>query len=414
MEVFNPRVYYKLIITLISPLSIGSGEAEYTDHDVIVDNLGNPFIPGTAIAGVLRSNIENADELFGHIKNQKDDNKEEYESKIAVYDGRMENNKSFFITSRDCVKLKDKVCEPGAKFDLQAVEPGSQFVSYLELFDEQYTDTVEQALAEMDAGNIRLGMKTTRGYGQVKLSVYKKIVRSAGEWLDFDMFDSEAFDIPIKLPKAEQKKQIRLSLKCIGGISVREYSTDVGMPDYETMILKSVKNADNKDIPVIPGTSWAGAFRSRFKEFAGEELTKDLFGNVGAERGNTEDIIKSQIMFNETQFSNGVFKKYTRNSIDRFSGATKDGALYTELTYYYGKTELVITCPGNISEKGKYALSACVADLHNGFLSVGGLTSIGRGLFKVTAVNGKSETVDYIKADSMNLDAFVGEVFDNE
>ncbi|MGN1126850.1 MAG: RAMP superfamily CRISPR-associated protein, partial [Ruminococcus sp.] len=52
------RIYYKLNIKLSSPLSIGSGAKAQTDRDVIVNNLGNPFIPATAIAGVLRSYIK--------------------------------------------------------------------------------------------------------------------------------------------------------------------------------------------------------------------------------------------------------------------------------------------------------------------------------------------------------------------
>jgi len=409
MKTFNTRIYYKLNIKLVSPLSIGSGEDRYTDHDVIVDSCGKPFIPGTAIAGVLRSNIENADIIFGYIKTEKEDSRDEYDSKIAVYDARMQSKK-FFITNRDCVKLKDKVSVPGAKFDLQAVEPGAEFIGYIELFDDKYAEIIESALSEMNAGNIRLGTKTTRGYGQVKLSVYKKEIRTANEWIDFDMFDNATFAEEFILPEPNRRKQLRLSLKSKGGISVREYSTDVGMPDYQTMGLKSVKDKNKNEVPVIPGTSWAGAFRSRFEEFAGEEQTKTLFGNVGSECGNTEDVIKSKIYFNETQFENGIYKEYTRNSIDRFSGATKDGALYTERTYYYGETELVITYPNDLSAESKLALCACIADLHNGFLAVGGLTSVGRGVFEITAINGDAKLVEILNNDTFKLEKFVEEV----
>ena len=35
---------------------------------------------------------------------------------------------------------------------------------------------------------------------------------------------------------------------------------------------------------------------------------------------------------------------YTRNAIDRFTGAAVTGALYTEKTYYNGETTLEIAC----------------------------------------------------------------------
>jgi hypothetical protein len=91
---------------------------------------------------------------------------------------------------------------------------------------------------------------------------------------------------------------------------------------------------------------------------------------------------------------NGTFKQITRNAINRFTGSTKDGALYTEMTYYYGETELEILFKDKPNESIINALAVCVADLHYGFLCVGGLTSIGRGLFEITTVNGKRLDTD--------------------
>ena len=80
------RIYYQLNISLISPLSVGSGECESTDHDVFTDCSGNPVIPATGITGVLRAYIggETADSLFGEIRNG--DVVETTASKIRVYD----------------------------------------------------------------------------------------------------------------------------------------------------------------------------------------------------------------------------------------------------------------------------------------------------------------------------------------
>lgn len=80
------RVYYQLKIRLASPLSVGSGESESTDHDVFVDGNGNPVIPATSIAGVLRAFVGGnaAIELFGEIA--KKDGEKTIPSRIRVYD----------------------------------------------------------------------------------------------------------------------------------------------------------------------------------------------------------------------------------------------------------------------------------------------------------------------------------------
>ena len=85
------------------------------------------------------------------------------------------------------------------------------------------------------------------------------------------MFDDECWKNAqaVELTKPSDLTGITLSLKQRGGISIRRYSTDVSdgesaAPDYEQLSLRS-------GVPVIPGTSWAGAFRARFCEFAGEE-----------------------------------------------------------------------------------------------------------------------------------------------
>ena len=65
------RIYIGISGELSSPLLIGSGKEEQTDMDVLMTHDKVPYIPGSALAGVLRNYIENhmggqeADNLFG-------------------------------------------------------------------------------------------------------------------------------------------------------------------------------------------------------------------------------------------------------------------------------------------------------------------------------------------------------------
>lgn len=403
------RVYYQLRIRLAAPLSVGSGESESTDHDVFVDGNGNPVIPATSIAGVLRAFVggDTAVELFGEIAKKEGD--KTIPSKIRVYDARCTKGDKDYITNRDFVKLKEKVAVKGAKFDCQVVETGAEFVSYCELLDCTYENVLEAAFAALNNGEIGLGAKTTRGFGRVNLSVKKRVFKDVDNWLDFKMFNESewASQQPLILKDTISDKVVmHVGLRSLGGLSIREYSTDIDMPDYKTLSLKT----QSEFTPVIPGSSWAGAFRDKCSQILTNEEITDYFGEVNE---TTAKAVKSQVCFSESILSGGTPKDVTRNSIDRFSGATKSGALYTERTYYYGETSLTITFPYN--ERLISAIGVCLADLHHGFLTVGGLSSIGRGLFRITDIkHNDNNLTDFITAETVDIAGFAREAMKHD
>lgn len=430
------RIYYKLNITLMSPLSISSGSDANTDKDVILDSEGNPFIPATSLTGILRSYVnENygraiTNTIFGFTASTKEESLKaeakdpeytERKSLVSVYDGLMTSGKEkLFITNRDMVALENKVGKKGAKFDMEAVEPGTEFTAYIELKDSNYEETVEESLSAMKSGIIRPGSKTSRGYGKVSLKVSKKQFSKPDDWLDFDMTDCNAWsEKDVIQLKDVSLSSINLKLKSKGGISIREYTTEPSteeevMPDYMSMGLHIAKDDKDNSVPVIPGTSWAGAFRDRYKEISGKENSEKLFGFVHNKKDDGDDkTLKSSIIFGESQLSGGEYKTTTRNSIDRFTGGTKNGALYTEKTYYYGVTELNISFTRELEENEKNNLAFCLADLHNGFLAVGGLTSIGRGLFEIVEINGKALENEEKKPENI-YNAILKGAFSNE
>ena len=385
------RVYYRIEMQLASPLSIGNGRNESTDHDVVRGKNGKPYIPATSIVGVFRhtldSNEDLRDNIFGTIAGNKSQN-----SKVIFYDGYLLSDGISSV--RDSVKLENKVGVDGAKFDMEVIETGAKFATLLEISDQEkdVDNLIEEMLSKLSTGFLRFGAKTSRGYGAVKISSLKKIVFDLEQpsqlnlWLDFDPYtesswaDIETYDI-----KETYTDYIKISLQLVqkSAISIREYSTDVGkdgetLPDYKHIALKD-------ETSVIPGTSWAGAFRARYMEFAGEDAADALFGYVKKD-GNTTKTEKSRIIFSECQITDDTAKTITRNSIDRFTAATKDSALYTERTSYNGKTKLDILLKDDATDREKAILSAVLLDLHHGFLAVGGLTSVGRGLFHIDSL----------------------------
>ena len=461
------RKYYRITFRLISPMSVGSGENNETDRDLIRDSRGIPYIPGSSLAGIYRGlfSRETAEKYFGpELNKEKIQNATEEtndrkaqrtqnaqidtklcDSAVITYDA-FSDEREYLIAKRDMVELDEyKTAVPGGKFDFQILEPGVRFVTFI----EQQMDHVDQqyVLNEIaDAwrkGKIRIGAKTGRGYGQTEciqidtamFDLEQENERNA--WLDFDLYDpgdpnwnsginrdcrpwclqdlsplAEGYE---KVKSAYQREQIKISeggecsivleLKQQGGISVRKYTTEPGEADYMQLTSQIGPGGGKQDnhslqVPVIPGTSWAGAFQAQMGRldsgFRKNQPAGELF--FGRKKDEKGDGNRTRIRFSESRISGGRWVRYTRNAIDRFTGGTVAGALYTEKTYYYGTTKLVISCDfGNRGESAERiggeerkrfarALAAAILDLHNGYLAVGGLTAVGRGLFSVEKI----------------------------
>ncbi|MBE6873819.1 MAG: hypothetical protein E7493_07920 [Ruminococcus albus] len=411
------RRYFSFDIVLVSSLSLGSGLNENTDSDVLLDSRDKPYIPATSIAGVLASRLgkEDKERLCGKIS----DNGENKQSHVIFYDALYAGESEPVISVRNSVHLIDKVGEDGAKFDFEIVESGVRFRTYIELDDSVSADDEKlflSQLAALNSGILRFGHKTTRGYGQVRLENVRRLAfDDISKWLRFDMYDddcwtgAETFEPP---ETGSDTDIIELELELKSALSIRSYTTEVAAdgeptaPDFKYLSLRNGK-------PVIPGTTWAGVFRDGVARLLGvnkmtDAKMQELFGYV--EQG-TKITQKSKITFSESVFEDGTYEKklITRNSIDRFSAATNDGALYTELTIYSGKTSLIVTLPKDTDIDLKTALLAAFADLDNGFIAVGGLTSVGRGLFEIKTLrlNGEDMT-DKFKAYDLK-DIFGGE-----
>ena len=451
------KKYYRIQFQLTSPLAVGSGENHLTDRDIVRDSRGIPYIPGTALAGVYRSLFpkEIAEQYFGPelteeriTQSSKAGKNLLTDSDVVTYDACLEDPEGCvekLVTKRDMVALDAyKTAIPGAKSDFQVLEPGLTFVTYIEqnMDDLKQSRIVDQiARAWMD-GRIMIGAKTGRGYGHTRgiraeaaifdlgkkdpkdgattVSGEKQAdqVKTLGSWLAFDMYCPEdvnwspAEDIKTgTMCVGEQAGMcsISLELRQQGGIAIRRYTTEVGAADYIQLTTQRIAGEEGEDekegTPVIPGTSWAGAFRAQMGRLdpdfcKGQPIAEKFFGK---EKNQDGDSRKSGISFSESRITGGKWVLYTRNAIDRFTGAAVTGALYTEKTYYNGETTLEIACDFgrngeaasgiHSDEREKFAqvMAAAILDLNSGYLAVGGLTAVGRGLFAVkkAVVDGK-------------------------
>ena len=192
------RFLARFIVEGDTPIMIGSGEKDIlTDHLLMRDMNGLPYIPGTALTGVLRHMFINelkdeniVNKLFGFQKG-----KDGYGSRIIFSEARIvaENNKildgkelpsetisTIFKTLpiRQHVLIKENgSTQEGGKFDEEIVYKGTRFCFEVELLakNESEKDLFLSILSNIKKDSFRIGGSTRKGFG--KLSVIEsKIV----------------------------------------------------------------------------------------------------------------------------------------------------------------------------------------------------------------------------------------------
>ncbi|MCL2159686.1 MAG: RAMP superfamily CRISPR-associated protein, partial [Oscillospiraceae bacterium] len=264
----------------------------------------------------------------------------------------------------------------------------------------------------IDCGDIRFGSKKNRGLGRLKaaksddgvLEVYKSefTKETICKYLDFDWADmSEKWDLTADNAPKYIKRTI--SLKLSGGISVRTYSAKPNEPDYT--------HIKCNDQPIIPGSTWNGAIRHRAKEILLElgvcaKKTEALLDNIFGAKAGDLNAAASKIVFSESIITGGTDVPMTRNRINRFDGSTMDGALYSEISHFGGSCDLEIMLKDEESTKWAWGLMVLVIrDIQHGFLSVGGQTAVGRGLFADSEKNKIEGEAEYIMALNEQLKA---------
>lgn len=387
------RITGKLLLqgrlSITSPLIIGSGEKdEGVDMLVLKDKAGNPYIPATALAGVLRHYFWQNAELTG-LKEEKE-KEERKQLKYfwgADYDGRSgareegqkeeiyqsafcisdlvlnssENKKQVEIKVRDGVKITAhgvaaEVAK--AKYDYEVLEPGVSFDLKLEVtlrqgYEKDIFCRVLTFLTQaLHAGKISLGAMTSKGFGRCRLEEikYHDLCFSKQEhvlaWLADNWLETEVgrkgendWQEMITFPTKQDDLVLKFSANIKTSLIVRSYSGVSSAPDAVHI------TAAGK--PVLPGTSLKGALRSRAvriintlgeKDAAAMKSVKELFGWVETEKGKGEgedksesvEKYKSRVIVEESVFKTRdiVQEVHRRIKTDRFTGGTIKSALF--------------------------------------------------------------------------------------
>lgn len=410
-----------------SPLRIGSGANEgLTDILILKDKQGQPFIPGTSLAGVLRSEIaaiydeEAADKLFGSI-----DGRDANQSMLNISDVVLSYKG---IVVRDGVAIDELtgVAKTGAKFDFEALERGATGDVLLELTVRECDEAKPLAIsyqhnaysvkgdcygemaatiADLLTGGISVGSLTTKGYGKIAgaeaVAVYDfdfAQAKSAEQWLAYigdEKLPQAAYTGKAEAAKAAENFYLEVGCALQGALLVRNFDVDDSKQDKEEATLSAVQLKSGEDY-VIPGTSWKGVLRSKaFKILlaltgndmqAAQRRLQEIFGF--ANDGEKQSGKRSKLLVDETYISTKKLSamRQTRNRIDRFTGSTIDSALFCEEPVWQQKldekTVTLKACMKNCSKAEAGLMLLLLKDLWLGNMNIGSGRGVGRGVLR--------------------------------
>lgn len=395
------KIFIRGELSLKSPLLIGDGEGETSDNfkDIHVqkNQQGNPFIPGNSLAGVLReflneTDFEMTEKIFGDV--------DKMQSSIQIDDVELEN---FKIISRDGVKIDNLtgIGIAGGKFDYEAVERGAsgnlQMLINLrgchadeKIFPEKnYTlekikNTAAKILQKLSDG-INLGSLTSKGFGKIQVKdISAKIFdfRKKSDviaWLT-DKNSSEKI-LPSEEKNISSPDDFVVDADFIFNNSfiVRDYLHTEKISDENKISAVSLKSLNDF---VIPGTSWKGIFRHRAEYILKKlQVEKNLNGLMGSAEGEK---IKSRLIISESYISQKNVSEipHTRNKIDRFTGGTLQGTLFTTKPVYQKNSSPTLHLHFEIKKAENFDAGLAIfilRDLWLGKVAVGGEKSVGRG-----------------------------------
>lgn len=403
-----------------------------------------PLLTGASIAGALRGYLREREHgfrakigipgdtgtkpsasasilLFGNNKGYKYGE----QSPLIVEDAR---GKDAAIELRDGVRLagKSRTSAENALFTIEMWEAGTTFPLRFELVVRQ-SDTASElkralatALAGFDDGSITIGARKRRGYGQVSVAEWRikeYDLTKIPQLLDWIENGAQALSIAASPDivqtldvgeliadqrhsfclKAEFSLDGSLLIRSGSGPDIEQTSaddTEIVRPD--TMHLHSRRPASSPGVkrerrPVLPGTSLAGALRARAFKIArllapptdaGEKTAHELIDGMFGANMDVEKPVGSRLHVYE-QVVGGVGNMLVQNrvSIDRFTGGTRDGALFNEQPLLGGTQSMVMV---NLQLENPRAyeiglLLLLLKDLWTGDLPLGGEIAVGRG-----------------------------------
>ena len=394
------KIAGRIIVTgqlqLQTPAHLGNGDTNgITDMPLLLDEAtGRALLPGTSLAGALRSYVRESIQGFPGTKldsAQAAVAKRQLQAAQQPFGGEKgddEGQQSALIIDEALgdpprIELRDGVrIDPGTrtaymemrngkphgfKYDLELLEPGTTFDLCFELLlpasgGEGMLEVLALALDGLAKGEIGIGLRKRRGFGRCRVAEWKvtqyDLLQPAGllAWLAAGRDElatpvkpKAGTDIAqllgVQLPPANARRRFVLDaeFRLESSLLIRAgFGAQDSGPDTVHLHTNVAGKMDERQ-PVLSGTSLAGALRARSRRIL-RTLAPDADGHLSEhcrellnDLFGPDEIVRgdrrvraSRLVVHETAVRNVVNLVQNRIRIDRFTGGAFDSGLFSE------------------------------------------------------------------------------------
>jgi CRISPR/Cas system CSM-associated protein Csm3 (group 7 of RAMP superfamily) len=405
-------------LELMTPARFGNGDAEeLTDMPLARDPKENKaLLTGASIAGALRNyarewlyGYEQDDKrarlvhgLFGTVR---DEGKEKSsEESWLIVDDALAVNEGVELRNGVAIEPMTRTAKPGALYDYELLEAGTRFPLRFELTvtaqnEDELRRTLAVALTGFEHGEIGLGARKRRGLGECRVTEWQVEVydfttrRGLVDWIagrPGEVQPGQKIAEKLSVPQLPDDKRQRFTLDALfhleSSLLIRSGSGRADSPDMVHLHSKR----EGESVPIVSGTSLAGAIRARAQRIANtvmalddpQRLIEEMFGpRFNGEHDRSKNKRASRVGVAESIITEPIERVQSRVKIDRFTGGTYPGALFDQQPVFGGRhTQLRVKIElRKPDDKEIGLLLQVLKDLWTGDLPLGGEASVGRG-----------------------------------
>lgn len=385
-----------------SPLHIGTEDSQL----LIQRQTGKALIPGTSMAGVLRSYLEKSNDkevvakLFGSSEGLTRN------SLLFVHD--LVSTEPAKFEQRTSINVDNKLgtARNGSLFNRQFIAPGLIFEGKMSFSvshedeKESYLNLLEQAFNALHHGIIRLGAYTSIGAGIFKVSDLRSKTYNLLHLADYFSFLAHPYET-INASSNDKEWGNPLDSWLVKESKSKYYELTLNMTlSTATLIGSKATLSDYNVVPyqnekgdyVIPGSSLKGVIRHQSEKIA-HYYGRDTLIEFGFGSEN-DDTKKANLLSSSLKFFDAIIKDETGNKpspvpyygihIDSLTGGTFDGALRSFQTVQ-GHCSLKIVLQENTDYEDKQQpllaiVILALRDLAQQGITIGSGYANGRGI----------------------------------